>query len=52
MLVMTHKSVKSLRDPVELGIRQASVEGERQGVLIGVRRARVEALIAVGAEQR
>src|SRR3954451_119193 len=49
-LVMTHKLVKSLRDPVLLGLGQTLVQRQRQRALerrIGTREG---ALVAVGAE--
>src|SRR5262245_24879992 len=52
MLVMTHKFVKRLRDPVELALGQPRVERERQGVLVGMFGPGEEPLVAVGAEQR
>src|SRR3954447_12467239 len=49
-LVMTHKFVKSLGDPVLLGLGQALVQRQRERTLEGRIGAREGALVAVGAE--
>src|SRR5689334_3384482 len=49
-LVMTHKLVKCLRDPVELAVGEAGVERQREGALEGGVGAREVALVAVGAQ--
>ncbi len=47
---MTHKLVKSLRDPVLLGLGQPLVQRERERAFEGRIGARERALVAVGAE--
>src|SRR4051812_47572871 len=49
-LVMTHKLVKSLRDPVLLGLGEPLVQGQGEAVLERGVGARERALVAVGAE--
>src|SRR6266516_7632782 len=48
-LVMTHKLVKSLRHPVELGVREPGVERQRERPLECRVRAGERPLVAVGA---
>src|SRR5262249_20625959 len=50
-LVMTHYFVKCLRDPVEIGVREAGVERQREGALEDPGGTGEVALVAVGAEQ-
>src|SRR5579862_5825478 len=49
-LVMTHKFVKSLGDPVELALRERRVERQRERPLVRSLGPREEALVAVGVE--
>src|SRR5438045_5766634 len=49
-LVMTHKLVKSLRDPILLGLGQPLVQGQGERTLERRVGARERALVAVGAE--
>ena len=48
---MTHKLVKGLGDPIELGLGEARVERQRQRALEGALGAREEPLVAVRREQ-
>src|SRR5262249_33050586 len=50
-LVTTHNLVKGLGDPVEVAVREARVERERERPLEHRRRAGEVALVPVGAEQ-
>ena len=52
MLVMTHKLVKGLGDPIELRLGEAGMEGEGEGVLEGVERSREASPVTVGGQQR
>src|SRR5581483_9965974 len=49
-LVMTHKLVKGLRHPVEIGVGELPVEGQRERAVARRVGAGERALVAVGAE--